>query len=505
MAPKRVLVIDDSPTITKVVQLTLAKARYQVVTADGGAAGVAAARAEKPDLILLDWVMPEMDGEKVLHALHDDAELSKIPVVLISAKGETLNSRIHTLGVVDAVTKPFAAEALLAVTEHALERYAGGGAAADVEAAEAAAGLSPREEDDSPVDVEFEKSLDKTPADPFGYEVSGPVIETLHREAQAAGPPRRSPKTALSALRRELAAMVAPDLVGAVKEGGTPDALETRVTEAIARALPDDTLAEHVRKVLKDNPTFYTDDGIGLMGDLSCVGLGDVFRLVAQFRRTGVLHVFKEEMRVEVSFTDGKIDLATATGYEEEFLLGRFIIEAGLMSRSDLDNFLQNRAGSSKLLGRQLVKLGFIPLDGLKDAIRRQTQEILYELMRWDRGRFHFHTDRPPGPLAREAGLGLGVDALLLEGIRRVDEWYLIEQKVQNFDETYTRNEEVVTALGKERFTREESQMLELVNGKNTVRDILKKSRMGSYDVSKLLYRLLSIGAIRPRVAPVAV
>jgi len=495
MAPKRILVIDDSPTITKVVQLTLAKARYSVLTAEGGAAGLAQARAEKPDLILLDWVMPGMDGEQVLRALQDDATLSKIPVVLISARGETLGARIQSLGVVDAVTKPFAAEALLAVTEHALERYTGGTEEIELDAPEAPS---------KPEDVEFEQNLDKTPADPFGYDAPGPIIETLHREAKGAGA-RKSPKVALAALRRELAAMAAPGLVEALARGGTPDELETRATEAINRALPDDALAEGVRKVLKDNPSFYTEDGIGLMGDLACVGLGDVFRMLAQYRRTGIMHIFKDEMRVEVSFTDGKIDLATATGYEEEFLLGRFIIETGLMSRTDLDNFLQNRAGSSKLLGRQLVKLGFIPLEGLREAIRRQTQEVLYELLRWDRGRFHFHIDRQPGPLAHEAALALGVDSLLLEGIRRVDEWYLIEQKVGNFDEIYTRNEEIVSVLGRERFTREESAMLDLVNGRNTVRDILKKSRMGSYDVSKLLYRLLSIGAIRPRVAPVAV
>ena len=57
----------------------------------------------------------------------------------------------------------------------------------------------------------------------------------------------------------------------------------------------------------------------------------------------------------------------------------------------------------------------------------------------------------------------------------------------------------------KRRLTREELAILELVNGKNTVKDIIRKSRMGSFDVSKMLFRLLSIKLIRRRVMPVAV
>ncbi len=59
--------------------------------------------------------------------------------------------------------------------------------------------------------------------------------------------------------------------------------------------------------------------------------------------------------------------------------------------------------------------------------------------------------------------------------------------------------------MGRGRLTREELAIIELVNGKNTVKDIIRRSRMGSFDVSKMLYRLLSIKLIRRRVMPVAV
>jgi hypothetical protein len=101
--------------------------------------------------------------------------------------------------------------------------------------------------------------------------------------------------------------------------------------------------------------------------------------------------------------------------------------------------------------------------------------------------------------------LGLDVEGILMEGFRRVDEWHLIEREVDDFDMVFLRNEDAVAQMGRGRLTREELAVLELVNGKNTVKDIVRSSRMGSFDVSKMLYRLLSIKLIRRRVMPVAV
>ena len=92
-----------------------------------------------------------------------------------------------------------------------------------------------------------------------------------------------------------------------------------------------------------------------------------------------------------------------------------------------------------------------------------------------------------------------------MEGFRRVDEWHLIEREIDDFDQVFVRNDDTVKAMGPERLTREEQIVLELVNGKNSVKDIIRQSRMSSFDVSKMLYRLLSIKLVRKRVSAVAV
>ena len=124
MAGELVLVIDDSPTILKVVQLVLTKAGFTVATAGDGEDGIANAERERPDLILLDFVMPKMNGYQVCRALAESEALKDIPVVLMSAKGDQVGERfVKVMGIVDYITKPFSPEAITAVVQHTIEKY----------------------------------------------------------------------------------------------------------------------------------------------------------------------------------------------------------------------------------------------------------------------------------------------------------------------------------------------------------------------------------------------
>ncbi|PKN45254.1 MAG: hypothetical protein CVU59_09615, partial [Deltaproteobacteria bacterium HGW-Deltaproteobacteria-17] len=124
MASELILVIDDSPTIIKVVELVLTKAGFKVQTTQDGETGIALAKQIKPNLILLDFVMPKMNGYQVCKELSQDEELKSIPVVLMSAKGEQVGERfVKVMGIVDYITKPFSPEAITAVVTHALEKF----------------------------------------------------------------------------------------------------------------------------------------------------------------------------------------------------------------------------------------------------------------------------------------------------------------------------------------------------------------------------------------------
>src|SRR3954465_1762653 len=124
MAGERVLVTDDSPPITKVVQLVLTKSGDAVQTAPDGEAGLATVRASRPDLILLDFVMPRMNGYQFCRELTADPKLRDIPVILMSARGDQVGEGfVKVMGIVDYITKPFSPEAITAVVQHTIGKY----------------------------------------------------------------------------------------------------------------------------------------------------------------------------------------------------------------------------------------------------------------------------------------------------------------------------------------------------------------------------------------------
>ena len=115
-SPKRVLVVDDSLLIREVARVALEGAGgFVVFTADSGAEGLAAATADPPDVILLDVVMPDMDGPATLRALRESEETRAVPVVLVTARDEAADGRgFAELDVAGVIPKPFDAGALAA-------------------------------------------------------------------------------------------------------------------------------------------------------------------------------------------------------------------------------------------------------------------------------------------------------------------------------------------------------------------------------------------------------
>jgi len=111
----RILVVDDQAANVRVVSILLARNGYEVIPAGSGPEALAAAGAQKPDLILLDMMMPGMDGFELLSALRAQPSLRDVPAVFLTAAHDRdLLLRAFEAGAVDYVTKPFMPEELLA-------------------------------------------------------------------------------------------------------------------------------------------------------------------------------------------------------------------------------------------------------------------------------------------------------------------------------------------------------------------------------------------------------
>lgn len=109
MTAKRILVIDNEPYIQEVAQICLQTvAGWQVATAGSGREGLSKAEAEQPDAILLDVMMPDMDGLTTFQKLQENSATCHIPVILLTAKVQAADYRRYAeLGIKGAIAKPF--------------------------------------------------------------------------------------------------------------------------------------------------------------------------------------------------------------------------------------------------------------------------------------------------------------------------------------------------------------------------------------------------------------
>jgi len=121
-ADKRVVCIEDEPEMIDLVRLILGRKGFQVIGANGGVQGLETVRREKPDLILLDLMMPDMDGWEVYQQIKADDGLKSIPVVVVTAKAQSIDKvlGLHIAKVDDYITKPFGPQELLESVEQLL-------------------------------------------------------------------------------------------------------------------------------------------------------------------------------------------------------------------------------------------------------------------------------------------------------------------------------------------------------------------------------------------------
>jgi DNA-binding response OmpR family regulator len=497
----RILVVDDSPTIRRVVTTILERAGYEPAQASDGedAMSVLSTGEVKADLVLLDFVMPRMNGFQFCRALRAHAELQSTPVVLMSAKADRIrDSFVQQTGAIDAITKPFDAQALVTVVENALRRVTSGrGSSARL----------PTEEVEVPPASEYE--------------------------------------TRRTHVAQIVASKLARIVVGAVGEKVTVPSGDLAV--ALAESLDKEAIVEMMEAVRE-----VEADGGGplLSGDLGIVPIGAILQLLQAENQTGVLMCRSGTAEIAATFREGLIDLVQSSGAGDEFRLGRFFVDEGILtpaeidetmkrareegsplsrvsireapdtvrddpaarstlplpipapSPSDSDTAISLRAlARPRILGAMLLQAGKITRAQLASALLRQSSELLYEVLRWTGGRFDFRgaaagerTER-----ADAAKLGLPVATVVMEGFRRVDEWRLLERTLGSFDGVLGRDDAAFGSFDAAELPEKEKRVLDLVDGARTVRQIIAASHLSSFDACRVLVQFLEARVLRPR------
>ncbi|MGG7097577.1 response regulator transcription factor [Clostridium sardiniense] len=123
MAQEKILIVDDEEHILELLKFNIKNAGYEVITANNGLDGVKLAKEEKPDLVLLDLMLPGMDGYDVCKEIKKNKETNNTAIIMLTAKGEELDKILGLeLGADDYMTKPFSIRELLARVKAVLRR-----------------------------------------------------------------------------------------------------------------------------------------------------------------------------------------------------------------------------------------------------------------------------------------------------------------------------------------------------------------------------------------------
>lgn len=114
MSKGKILVVDDEINITQILQFSIGAEGYEVITAQNGEEAIDKARREQPDLIILDIMMPRIDGYEACRILKANPLTKNIPVVLLTAKGRDVDRRLgREVGAIDYIVKPFSPNKLI--------------------------------------------------------------------------------------------------------------------------------------------------------------------------------------------------------------------------------------------------------------------------------------------------------------------------------------------------------------------------------------------------------
>jgi CheY-like chemotaxis protein len=445
-----VLVVDDSPTIRRVVSRQLTARGYEVLVASDGTQAVQVLLQRPVDVVLLDFVMPGMNGLQLCRAMRAMPNMSSLPIVMMSAKVDKIRGpSMQQAGAVDAISKPFDPLALHAVIENALTK-------------------SQRSESESPTVEEDAAEMSRIN--------NAPDVQT--RDQAVA-----------SLFAKQLARVLGAQVVPA------RDSEErSELHDVISSALP----LEKVRS-LRGLLSLLNDENeraAVLAGDLGFISIAEVMQMLELQRQTGALRITYGNQEICFYFCDGRIDLAKGVNLSNSFLLGRFLVEDGVVDRRRLDGLLGESGATQRLLGETMVERKLALESQISEALKRQTSELAYEAVRWKNGRFTFAIGQSVAEAAL-ARLALAPGGLLMEGFRRVDEWQLIEGSFQ-FDDVLSPDRTAIERLGERaELTAQEELVLAAVNGERSVRKIVDDVDASTFDVCKSLYQFINSGLVR--------
>ena len=446
----RILGIDDSLTIRKLLELSLGRSGYELELAATGADGIAHAKRNRPDLILLDYILPDMKGIDVCRALEQDSSTCSVPVILMSAKADDVRLLFKDhAAVVEFIAKPFTPPAItFLVGEWFAKRRPGGDSST-----------------------------------------------TRQAIAVAGGPGYAAKEAAAKALFAQLKERFAriPEWMEHIKDASpaiyfarkilTPDCLD-RLLTALAPSFT--TAMPAAENILGDAPP--------LAGTTALLPVPRLLELVESWGRTGLVSLTQGEVVTTVYVQRGEALLATRTGREDSALRAAI---PGITHDALMRQAIAEQERSGKPVAVTMAEHGRIRLDELPALLHNLGRRALLDAINGGPGIFFWRDLSTLPDWIERYGRRFILDQLRLERMREVDDWSQIEGEVPSLELIFHRCPGFAARLGRFALDDQERRVLTLVNGRRTVQQLIEKSSLPTFSVFHVLFRLGQVELVR--------
>jgi hypothetical protein len=246
---------------------------------------------------------------------------------------------------------------------------------------------------------------------------------------------------------------------------------------------------------------------MALVGNLRDFGLSDFLYLVDRGYKTGCLHLHRADESASLYFDKGK--LITAARKDAHAPLTELLLKKGKLTPQQVQHALQvQRSDGGASMTQILMQLNYVSRDEIQQILQQHIEESVYGLFGWPDGEFRFEQGQRPDPDAPIMPNPLPVEHLIMEGVRRIDEWGRIRDRIPSTDMVVKFVEQPGEKAKGVHLAPEEWRVFARINGKDTLAEIAQKTNLSEFDVCRIVYGFLTAGLVevmkKPRpVAPV--
>ncbi|PLX91711.1 MAG: hypothetical protein C0620_10510 [Desulfuromonas sp.] len=436
---KTILVVDDSPTVRRLVELVLTQNGYEVVSAEDGEQGLELAKQHLPSVVLVDFVMPKMNGHMFCKMLREDASLKDIPVILISSKSEVVGHAFEaSFGIVHYFTKPFEPEDLVAKIKEVIAEAKGELPAAD--AAEVEKGDSTASQEATGTGaIQSSEDIDK-------------LLDSLND---------RFDKVVRRYFQKDFPVLMKNVMSDTLKETG---------------------LIKHQTLILS--------------GDLTRMGLPELLTFCANTRQSGRLSIFSNDTFAEIFIDNGKFVFATASQKGKHRFLTDLICQDNRFSCDTLtlQRVVEEARQSNIPIGRALVEKELISEDDLMYYLLQHAQDALNTAINTHSGNFFLEKDDLPFNL-EDIQFRVPMYQVLLEGVRN----RFLRNEFTKDDLIVSRLPLCAEASQESLLTEEEQNITLLLDGVSTLKEVCDASTLDEETTRKCCQILYQAGLVSIR------